>query len=105
MSSILCSKFRRCSVDFDQGNVDLFRETARWQYACNALYSILRSVIRKISVWELLELDHTLIESDKLCLLLNCENYLSVNELPRKIIIFVYIEHLDIAKQILFKTE
>ena len=46
--------------------------------------------MRKISVWKSLELDHTLIESDKLGKSLNSENYLGVNELSKAINIFAY---------------
>ena len=50
--------------------------------------------MRKISVWKSLELDHTLIESDKLGKSLNSEIYLGVNELPKAINIFACIVHL-----------
>ena len=47
---------------------------------------------------ETLDLDHTLIESDKLCKSLNCENYLSVNELAKEVIISGRILHVDIRE-------
>ena len=37
---------------FNQGNVDLFGATTRWQSECNALYATCWSVIRKIFVWK-----------------------------------------------------
>ena len=36
--------------NFNQGNIELFGETAGGQCACNALFSVCWSVIRKVSL-------------------------------------------------------
>ena len=51
---------------FSQGNIVLLRKTAGFQCACNALFSICWSVIRNICNWMTSDLDHILMEGDKL---------------------------------------
>ena len=80
---------------FSQGNVVLFRKTAGFQCACNALFSICWSVIRNICNWMTSDLDHILMEGDKLHKSLNIQNYLNVEDLPRKIVFFSHNVFLE----------
>ena len=48
--------------------------------ACNALFSVCWSVIRKVSLWKSYDLDNILIQGDKLYKSLNKNNYLNVDE-------------------------
>ena len=71
---------------FNQGDAR-FGTTAGSQCACNSLFSICWSVIRKVSVWKTLDLDTILIEGDRVYKLLNNLNdYLSVDDLPNRIL-------------------
>ena len=80
---------------FNQGNVSLFGETADLQSACNAMFSICCSLIRKISCWTNQDLDNILSEDDNLHKSLNKDSFLSVDDLPTQIYIFQYIFNLE----------
>ena len=71
--------------DFNQGNVALFVHTAGKKCACNALFSLCWSVVGKVSIWKSYDLDNTLIKGEKRYKLLNKDDFLNVNELPRRI--------------------
>ena len=71
--------------DFNQGNVALFVDTAGKKCACNALLSLCWSIVEKVSIWKSFDLDNTLIKGNKIQKLLNKDNLLNVNELPRRI--------------------
>ena len=71
--------------DFNQGNVALFVDTAGKKCACNALLSLCWSIVEKVSIWKSFDLDNTLIKGNKIYKLLNKDNLLNVNELPRRI--------------------
>ena len=73
------------SGDFNQGNVALFVDTAGKKCACNALLSLCWSIVEKVSIWKSFDLDNTLIKGNKIYKLLNKDNLLNVNELPRRI--------------------
>ena len=77
---------------FNQGNVSTFGETAGHQWACNAMFKICWSLIRKISCWTHRDLDHILNERDNLYKSLNKDSFLSVDDLPRGIYILVYCQ-------------
>ena len=71
--------------DFNQGNVALFVDTADKKCACNALFSLCWSVVGKVSIWKSYDLDNTLIKGYKIYKLLNKDDFLNVNELPRRV--------------------
>ena len=52
------------------------------QYAFNSLFALCWSRIRKFLIWQLLDLDHILVESEKLYKTLNTLDLLSVDDLP-----------------------
>ena len=54
--------------------------------AFNALFSVCLSVVPKVSIWKSYDLDNILIESEKIYKFLNKDDFLSVIELPRRII-------------------
>ena len=80
--------------NFDQGNVARFGDTAGKQCACNALFSACWSVVRKVSIWKAYDLDNIFIEGDKIYKFLNKDDFLSVDELPRRI--KIYNRNIDI---------
>ena len=80
--------------NFNQGNVALFGDTAGKQCACNALFSVCWSVVRKVSIWKSYDLDNILIEDDKIYKFLNKDDLLSVDELPKRI--KIYNRNIDI---------
>ena len=84
---------------FSQGNIVLLRKTAGFQCACNALFSICWSVIRNICNWMTSDLDHILMEGDKLHKSLDIQNYLNVEDLPRKIVFFSHNVFLEISEK------
>ena len=58
------------------------------QQACNVLFSVCWSVIRKVSIWKSYDLDNILTEGGKIYKFLNKDDFLSVNELPRRMKIY-----------------
>lgn len=78
---------RAVTGTFHQGDLR-FGETAGIQCACNALYSLCWSQIKSISKWKEVDLDYILTEGDKLYKSLNTVNLLSVDELPRSLVIY-----------------
>ena len=62
-----------------------FRETAGRQCACNALYSITWSVIRRIGLWNTSDLDFILFEGDKLYKNVGATSFLSADDLPQSV--------------------
>ena len=71
---------------FNQGDAQ-FGETAGRQCSCNALYAIGWSAIRRVGLWSMTDLDHILIEGDKIYKSLNSTKYLSIEDLPHTIMI------------------
>ena len=59
-----------------------FGDTAGVQCACNSLYALCWSQIRKKDFWDRLDLDHILTEGDRLHKTLNTFEMLSVDDLP-----------------------
>ena len=58
-----------------------FSDTAGVQRACNSLYALCWSQIRKVDFWDRLDLDHILTKGDRLCKTLNTFDMLSVDDL------------------------
>ena len=56
---------------FTQGNIYMLRVTAGRQCACSAMFVICWSFIRKLNCWEPIDLDHILIEDEKIYKSLN----------------------------------
>ena len=59
-----------------------FDDTTGVQCACNSLYTLCRSQIRKVGFWDRLDSDHILIEGDNSYKTLNTFDMLSVDDLP-----------------------
>ena len=59
-----------------------FGNTAGVQCACNSLYALCWSQIKKVYSWNTSDLDHILTEGDKLYETLNTFDMLSVDDLP-----------------------
>ena len=57
---------------FHQGHV-MFGVTAGRQCACNALYSIAWSVVKRISQWKSFDLDHIIMSGDRISMLMSCQ--------------------------------
>ena len=72
----------------------MFGVTAGRQSACNALYSIAWSVVKRISQWKSFDLDHIIMTGDRMYKLLK----LNVDVLPREIYMFGYIMSLSISE-------
>ena len=87
---------------FNQGNIVMFGETAGPQCACNALFSVCWSLVRKISCWTTRDLDHILIQGDNMYKSLNKESFLSVDDLPREIHIFQFIASVEMKVENLY---
>ena len=73
---------------FSQDIIGIFEEIVAPLCACNALFSICWSLVRKISCRTTQDLDHILIRADHLYKSFNKQSFLSVNYLPREIHIF-----------------
>ena len=58
-----------------------FSDTAGVQRACNSLYALCWSQIRKVDFWDRLDLDHILTKGDRLYKTLNTFDMLSVDDL------------------------
>ena len=69
-------------VSFHQGD-SRFGATAGVQCACNSLFVVCWSVIRKVSLWQSCDMDHLLVKGDANYKLLGTFDILSVDELPR----------------------
>ena len=76
-----------------QGN-RRFGDTAGVQCACNSLYALCWSQIRKVDFWDRLDLDHILTEGDRLYKTLNIFDMFSVDDLP--CFVRVYDENVQI---------
>ena len=84
------------------GNIAMFGETAGRQCACNVLFSVCWSLVRKISCWTTRDLDHILIQGDNMYKSLNKESFLSVDDLPREIHIFQFIASVEMKVENLY---
>ena len=84
-------------VSLYQGNIQLFRETAGIQCACNALYALCWTQIKQIFHWVRRNLDNILVEGQNLYESLHTSDMLSVDELPA----FVKMYNHDIPVQYL----
>ena len=82
--SFECSNVSCVKINFNQGNIALFGDTAGKQ----SLFSVCCSVVKKVSIWKSYDLDNILIEGDKICKFLNKDGFLSVDELLRRIKIY-----------------
>ena len=71
---------------FHQGHPK-FGHTAGIQCACNSLYALCWSVIKRVSVWTKSDLDYVLENGDCLYKSLNTNLTLNVDELPRNVTI------------------
>ena len=71
---------------FHQGNPK-FGHTAGIQCACNSLYALCWSVIKRVSVWTTSDLDYFMEKGDCLFKSLNTNLTLNIDELPRNITI------------------
>ena len=69
---------------FNQGNILKFGLGAGTQCACNSLYAICWSIIKKVSRWQTNDLDHILTEGDRVYKCITTENYalLCADDLP-----------------------
>ena len=74
-----------------------FGDSAGIQCACNALYAICFSLIKKISLWKAFDLDYILENGDAVFKTFRIQRALSINELPSKI----KIENYDIDIEML----
>ena len=93
---------RSVQGSFNQGSVAMFGETAGRQCACNALFVVCWSLVRKISYWTTRDLDYILIQGDNLYKSLNKESFLSVDDLPREIHVFQYIVSIEMKAENLY---
>ena len=82
---------------FHQGNSQLFVETEGIQCACNVLYALCWTQIKKIFNWVRRNLDHIFAEGDNLYKNLHTSDMLLVDQLPA----FVKIDNHDIPVQYL----
>ena len=76
-----------------------FSNTVGVQCACNSLYTLCWSQIKKVNSWNTSDLDHILTEGDKLYKTLNTFDMLSVDDLPRFVKMYdqnVQIEFLEL---------
>ena len=69
---------------FHQGDPK-FGQTAGIQCACNSLFSLCWSSIKRVTVWTTCDLDYVLESGDQLYKSLNINNMLSVDDLPRNV--------------------
>ena len=65
-----------------------FGRTAGMQCACNSLFAIIWSTVRKVTIWKGLDIDNVLNNGDQLFKSLNKQTVLSADELPNKIDIY-----------------
>ena len=80
-----------------------FGNTAGVQCACNSLYTLCWSQIKKVNSWNTSDLDHILTEGDKLYKTLNTFDMLSVDYLPRFVKMYdqnVQIEFLELEMKL-----
>ena len=71
---------------FHQGH-EKFGDTAGIQCACNALFAICFSVIKKVTIWKIWDLDYILEQGDALFKKVNISRALSIDELPQQVLI------------------
>ena len=69
---------------FHQGDPK-FGQTAGIQCACNSLFSLCWSSIKRVTVWTTYDLDYVLESGDQLYKSLKINNMLSVDDLPRNV--------------------
>ena len=69
---------------FHQGN-ERFGSTAGIQCACNSLYALCWSKVKKVFAWNISDLDHILTQGDLLYKSLGKNCLLAVDELPRSV--------------------
>lgn len=72
------------SKTFHKGD-GLFGETAGVQCACNSLFALCWSRILENSIWQSLDLDHILVEGDKLYNTLNTTDLLNMDDLRHSV--------------------
>ena len=87
---------------YHQGN-KRFGNTAGVQCACNSLYALCWSQIKKVNSWNTSDLDHILTEGDKLYKTLNTFDMLSVDDLPHFVKMYdqnVQIEFLELETKL-----
>ena len=77
--------------------IQKFGNTVGIQCACNALYAICFSIIKKIEIWKTWDLDYILDHGDAVFKMLNISRSLFVHELPKSIA----IEKKDINVELL----
>ena len=74
---------------FHQGNPK-FGQTVGIQCACNSLFSLCWSSIKRVTVWTTYDLDYVLESGDQLYKSLKINNILSVDDLPRNVMVEGY---------------
>ena len=80
-----------------------FGNTAGVQCACNSLYALCWSQIKKVNSWNTSDLDHILTKGDKFYKTLNTFDMLSVEDLPRFVKMYdqnVQIEFLELETKL-----
>ena len=85
------------SGNFNQGHLK-FGATAGIQCACNALYAICFSIVKKVSIWKSFDLDYILENGDETFKTVGISRAMELNELPRNLTIencSVTVEFLD----------
>ena len=75
------------SASYNQGH-QKFGNTAGVQCACNSLFAICWSKIRKVTIWKVLDLDTILENGDQLYKELNKHGLLGVEDLPNTVVIY-----------------
>ena len=74
------------SGNFNQGHLK-FGATAGIQCACNALYAICFSIVKKVSIWKSFDLDYILENGDETFKTVGISRAMELNELPRNLTI------------------
>ena len=92
---LIKASFRQCNP--------MFGETDGIQCACNALFAICYSKIKKPGSWNTCDLDYVLIKGDQLFKSINLMRYLGVEDLPHKLNMGVeasvkikYVQNIDV---------
>ena len=81
---------------FNQGNIAMLSVTGGHLYACNVIFAICWSFIRKLSCWAEIHLNHILIEETEILELIS---FLSVDDLPKQFNLFQHVADLIIKQE------
>ena len=69
---------------FHQGHVK-FGQTAGIQCACNALFALCWSTVKRVTIWKTMDMDYILEKGDELYKSLNMHIPLNIDELPQHV--------------------